>query len=496
MLSALMALTSFADPTDLIINEILADPPGDVNGDGIANTSQDEFVEIVNAGLSDIDLGGFRILDFVGVRHVFPSPTVLCSGQAIVIFGGGAPTGGFGGAVVQQASSGMLGLSNGGDSVTLEDDFGAFLTNVTYGSEGGQDQSLTRNPDLTGSFSQHGSVSSSMYSPGVKVDGTPFETCEPGEPAPSPTASPTETPQLVMIHEIQGTTSNDGNGADVSPLEGQRIMVEAIVVGAFLGADKLNGFFLQEEDVDVDNDPRSSEGIFVYYPVPVNGVNALNQGDKVLLTGKVSEYYTQTQISDVNMIYVISSNNPLPTPGAIDFRNENYGVFFTSGGYVADLERFEGMSVRFASDSDMVVNEIYNFVRFGELVLTDGMVPIQFSQSHFPSKSGYDFYLRSIASRQVTLDDGSTTQNPDLSAYPGLDGTFDTESAIRIGDRPDSNLVGCLGYSFSQYRLHPTESFYFEREDPRPKIKTVKKAKKGQFNIVSVSLYVILQDSR
>src|SRR5205085_788389 len=47
---------------EIVINEILADPPdglaGDANHDGVRDTSADEFVELVNSTTRDLDLGG------------------------------------------------------------------------------------------------------------------------------------------------------------------------------------------------------------------------------------------------------------------------------------------------------------------------------------------------------------------------------------------------------------------------------------------------------
>ena len=39
--------------------------------------------------------------------------------EAIVVFGGGTPTGNFGGAIVQTSTSGDLNMNNAGDFVTL-----------------------------------------------------------------------------------------------------------------------------------------------------------------------------------------------------------------------------------------------------------------------------------------------------------------------------------------------------------------------------------------
>ncbi|HEU4388260.1 MAG TPA: lamin tail domain-containing protein, partial [Blastocatellia bacterium] len=86
----------------IVINEFLADPPtgsaGDANGDGVTNATQDEFVELVNAGSTPLAVGGFTISDATSVRFTFPSGKVIPPGEAAVVFGGGTPTGAFGNA--------------------------------------------------------------------------------------------------------------------------------------------------------------------------------------------------------------------------------------------------------------------------------------------------------------------------------------------------------------------------------------------------------------
>jgi hypothetical protein len=169
------------DIPDVVINEFLADPPdgnaGDANGDGTRNADDDEFVEIVNNESTDIDISGWQLSDDGGstIRHTFPSGTVLPAGRAIVVFGGGEPTGNFGGSIIQTTSS--LSLSNSGGNVTLLDDQDNTVQDVTYGSEAGNDESITRDEDIVGSFTGHTSADTedgSAYSPGTEIDGTPF----------------------------------------------------------------------------------------------------------------------------------------------------------------------------------------------------------------------------------------------------------------------------------------------------------------------------------
>ncbi len=201
----------------IVINELLADPasdaPGDANGDGTRDGSQDEFVEIVNHTGSSLDLSGWKLSDGVAERHIFPGGSTVPDGNAIVIFGGGTPTGSFGGSTVQTASSGFIGLNNSGDTVTLADSFGTTQAELTYGTEGGNDESLTRDPDVTGDLPliAHSTATGSggaLFSPGTRVDGSEFGAT--GEPAGdlfiSEVVEGTSNNRAVEIFNITGTT--------------------------------------------------------------------------------------------------------------------------------------------------------------------------------------------------------------------------------------------------------------------------------------------------
>ncbi len=180
----------------LVINEALADPPdgadGDANRDGTRNSSQDEFVEIVNAAAADIDLGGYTLATRAPggaqtTRHIFAAGSVLAPGTSAVVFGGATQSTlnprdpAFGGAFVTTASTGGLSLVNGGATITLFDPSGAFVEELSYGDSGGpegdRNQSLTRAPDVAGDFAPHLTAAPApprAYSPGTKLDGMPF----------------------------------------------------------------------------------------------------------------------------------------------------------------------------------------------------------------------------------------------------------------------------------------------------------------------------------
>lgn len=186
----------------LVINEYLADPPGaavgdlegDANGDGVRDSADDEFVEIVNSGLAPLDVGLFTISDATQVRFTIPAGKVIPPGESAIVFGGGTPTGAFGNAtangLVFTAGSAGLSLNNGGDTIAIKDELGAIVTSLTFGSsEGSANQSITLSPDITGSFTTHSTAAGSagaLFSPGARVNGRPFTTTDPAIEAISP----------------------------------------------------------------------------------------------------------------------------------------------------------------------------------------------------------------------------------------------------------------------------------------------------------------------
>ena len=179
----------------LVINEYLADPAGsspgdlagDANGDGVRDSTDDEFVEIVNSGALPLSIGLFTISDAAQTRFTFPAGKIIPPGEAAVVFGGGAPTGSFGNAtangLVFTAGSAGLSLNNSGDTIVVKNNSGAVVATVTFGAtEGSANQSITRDPDISGTFVPHSTASGSggsLFSPGARVNGLPFTTTDP-----------------------------------------------------------------------------------------------------------------------------------------------------------------------------------------------------------------------------------------------------------------------------------------------------------------------------
>ncbi|MEM9554254.1 MAG: lamin tail domain-containing protein [Acidobacteriota bacterium] len=205
--------------SQVILSEIHADPAsganGDANGDGTRSATHDEFVELLNVGFTAVDISGWTVADSVDVRFTFPANTLIPAREAAVVFGGGTPTGAFGNAadngLVFTASG--LALNNSGDTVTLADDGGVTVQAVTYGSEGGSDESLVRDPDYSNApFVQHQSANGSnnaRWSPGARIDGRAF-TVRPGDLVLSEILyDPSGSDSGLEWIELYNTTSND-----------------------------------------------------------------------------------------------------------------------------------------------------------------------------------------------------------------------------------------------------------------------------------------------
>ena len=157
----------------LIINEVLFDPPsgiaGDANGDGTRSASEDEFIEFINNSSVALDISGYKIYDTTNYNllpgtdtpgHTVPANTIIPANGMYVLFGGGIPTG-IPGDIVEASTTGNLNLSNAGDTITITDSSGMVILTFNSSDTGldfGANQSVTRSPDITGNFVLHTTV--------------------------------------------------------------------------------------------------------------------------------------------------------------------------------------------------------------------------------------------------------------------------------------------------------------------------------------------------
>jgi predicted extracellular nuclease len=275
------------------------------------------------------------------------------------------------------------------------------------------------------------------------------------------------------ISAIQGS-------GPASALVTQIVDVEAVVTGDFQGADHLSGFYVQQPVPD--NDPATSEGIFIFSSTPVTA------GDIVRVRGKVAEFLNSgsslTELSSVSSVQVCSSGNALPAPVDVALPIAN----------VSDWERYEGMLVRFAQQ--LVVTGNFNLGQFGQIDLAPSVLyqPTQTPGSNLTWAPVVDLNQRSI----IALDDASTSSGANLNGGtialyppPGLSNA----NTLRVGALVNPNgqdpvpLVGILDDRFGAYRIEPISPVTFSNApNPRPDTAAVAAGVGARFKIVSANV--------
>jgi hypothetical protein len=175
-------------PFGLVLDEVhvrvASGALGDANGDTVRDTTDDEFVEVLNNEASTVDISGWVVLTGVApaVKFTFPANTLLAAGQRAVVFGGGTPAGGFGGALVftAPAASGLALTDAPAAAFTVRLDSaaaaGITLDTFTYDATTFGSSctttcgSQTRSPSGTGPFVTHATAAGAagiLWSPGV-----------------------------------------------------------------------------------------------------------------------------------------------------------------------------------------------------------------------------------------------------------------------------------------------------------------------------------------
>jgi predicted extracellular nuclease len=261
---------------------------------------------------------------------------------------------------------------------------------------------------------------------------------------------------LTPIYTIQGS------GA-ATTLTGS-VITEGIVVGDYEGgvSPQIRGFFIQ--DAVGDGNPATSDGLFVY-----NGSNNnVALGDLVRVTGTVSEYQGQTQISATAITIINSANTLAPTDISLPFAS------------VADQERYEGMLVRVSQP--LYVTEHYQLGRFGQVTLSGSGKLYQPTNIVLPGAAALAMQASNDLNK-IILDDATNTENPDPIVFGRGGNPLSASNTLRGGDTI-TGLVGVFTYSWggnssspNAYRIRPINTLgggipNFAADNARPSTPT------------------------
>ena len=302
----------------------------------------------------------------------------------------------------------------------------------------GADQSLqlTGTGDSADDFTWTGPRADSFgaLNAGQTFDGASGE--DPPDPDELPEAGSCDLPSTPTF-EVQGA------GAE-SPIAGQDVTVEGVVVGDFegeTGSGDLGGVFIQ--DPQGDGLAETSDGLFIFVP----DAPELEPGDTVRVAGTVVEFFGLTELSDVTALTICAEGGAQPAATPLTLPADQ-----------AARERLEGM--RIVAPGELAAMENRNVDDFGEVLLASGgplFTPTEIAEPGAPAVE----LAADNASRSILLDDGrdGTGREPIRHIAPG--------DTVRRGDTVTA-LEGVLSFGFGVYRIQPTGTVGFAERNPRP----------------------------
>ncbi len=431
---------------EVVINEIIQNPNAVFDSAG-------EWFELYNPTAAAIDINGWTIADNDSDSHVIANggPLLIPAGGYLVL-GNNADMGTNGGAPVAYSYGSSWFLSNSADEVVLFDTGLNEIDRVEY------DNGATF-PDPTGaSMSLTDPVLDNNVGANWCESVTPFGAGDMGTPGAEnvceivvPPVSCDDDSVITPIHDIQGAGMT-------SLIVGTTVVIDGVVVGDFQNnaspdSGDLDSFYVQEEDLEADGNPLTSEGISVFAPGAVD----VSPGDHVRVRGDVIEFSTSggasvmTQLTNVSLD-ICTTPAVMPTATAVTFPVSD----------VTDFERYEGMLVTFPQA--LSISEFFNFDRFNEVVLT---LDRQYQGTAIAEPGApANAVAAQNALERITLDDGRTGSNPDPAIHPNGN-TFDLTNLFRGGDTVEG-ATGVIDDRFGLYRIQPTQApTAYTVENPR-----------------------------
>jgi hypothetical protein len=285
-----------------------------------------------------------------------------------------------------------------------------------------------------------------------------------GDPDPDPDPEElcdVDGEDLTPINEIQG----DGQQ---TPIPGEAVVTRGVVTADFTSGGAsgiptnqgLGGLFMEATAEDRDDDPSTSEGIFVF---DGGGTFDGQIGDLVHVAGTAGEFSSVTRITVTGLDVCDDTGIELPLPAELPLP--------TAPGDRATL--FEPLESMRVTHDELTVIEFFQLERFGEIRLSaDGVLQTP-TNVHLPGSDDAEQLVADNAAANIVLDDGRTGQNlnrldsEDLLPYVHEGGT------LRIGDQLlEHSFV--LHFGFGAWRLQPididaiTDELAANRTRPRP----------------------------
>ncbi|MDQ1884196.1 ExeM/NucH family extracellular endonuclease [Aeromonas salmonicida] len=418
----------------------------------LEGSSNNKAVELSNLGATPVDLSQYRLALYANGKPLTDAPTnslalqgTLAPGASLVLANPSANA-----EILAKANqtSGNL-VFNGDDALVLYrgseivDSFGQVGVDPgaawVSGSVSTLDMTLRRKATVTtGRTDAAGPFNPALEYVAAAKDDASGLGCSGDGPCDGtlPPAFVCPIDQLIPVPAIQGPGSSSplvpAGKFESEQAHATRGVVTQVVNGLY------KGFFIQ--DLQGDGDPASSDGLFVY---STQANSAIVPGAEVCVSGKVKEYFNQTQLNADQLVVTQPMVALLPAVDLVPVAGETLNQL---------LERHEGMQVRLVPESSLVVTRNFSFDYDGKrnnLVLSYGAPLIKSTQKFAAQSEEASQWALRNQQNQLVVETDAKTPDGVLPWYPA----FNAEDGyLRIGDKLNG-LEGALGYSYNLFRL-------------------------------------------
>jgi uncharacterized protein len=244
---------------------------------------------------------------------------------------------------------------------------------------------------------------------------------------------------VTPIHSIQGSDAS-------SPLLEQQVTVRGIVTASWQADEQLGGFYLHSLAQDSDDNPLTSEGLFVRTD---ENFPLLTAGQVIAIRGSVNELQQVTSLTDPTLLQYCGEQ-PLPKPQPLQLPVASLAVF----------ESLENMPVQF--DQTLVVTGHFPLARYGQFQLAVGQ---QYTATQLspPGAAAHAANQQALLGR-IVVDD-NRAEKPTQIIYPSPQ--LSASNSLRSGDSV-RGLLGMISEFNGNYQLQPLQQPTFINTNPRP----------------------------
>jgi predicted extracellular nuclease len=317
-----------------------------------------------------------------------------------------------------------------------------------------------------------GTASGTLDVAGVPVGSYAVEIDAANDDASPQTGSCTTTvtvQQVLRVSDVQGSTTDlesgpedrsslappTGNGSSSASYFVRGVITQKTLARTAAGASQ-NGFFLQDTLAQSDNDPNTSDGVFVFMGsfTSLIGGYVPRVGDEVILNARVSEFFNMTELSGASLLQLV---NPMLDVDVVApaFDASPPDDLEAAGRY---WERREGMRGRVPAGALVTGGrDVFTSTADSEVWLVRGDSAVAQRSNPYARRAFRDAHP--LDNKPGLVDDGNGYRI--LLGPLGVKATAGDNLALlppaRVFDSLDTAVVGGVDFSFDKYRINPAQ---------------------------------------